>query len=399
MSTDPETQSVAVAPSERLASLDAFRGFTMLLMASESLGIPEVAEKFPDSQLWKILAYQFDHAEWRGGGLWDMIQPSFSFMVGVSMAFSYAKRREHGQSYVGMLGHAAWRSVVLIMLGVLLRSRWTFEDTLSQIGLGYLFLFLLWDRPRWLQVIALLGILIGDWYLFAAHPLPPPDFDLATVGVSSEFAAQHDFQGLAAHWNKNRNPAVDADVVLLNLLPRPTPFAYNEGGYHTLNFIPTLATMLIGLITGEWLRSDRARRGKTIGLVVGGSALVVVGLVLDLTGVCPLVKRIWTPSWAVYSSGWALLFLAIYYGVMDWGGWKWWAWPATVVGMNSIAMYVMAHLLPGWIERTITGLAGGDWIFKIADDTYEPMVEHSMVLVVLWFFCWLLYHNRVFIRV
>lgn len=404
MSESSEPSSGEVLPAARLGSLDAFRGATMLLMASEGLGIARIAADYSDSPFWRALAFQFDHAEWRGGGLWDMIQPSFSFMVGVSMAFSYARRRDRGQSYVSSLGHAAWRSLILILLGVLLRSRWTFEDTLSQIGLGYTFLFLLWDRPRWLQIAALLILLAGDWYLFASHPLPPPGFDPATVGVSPEWAAQHDFQGLAAHWNKNRNPALAADVVLLNWFPREEPFAFNGGGYHTINFIPTLATMIIGLLAGEWLRGPRTPRGKTFGLLIGGIALIAFALALDLAGVCPLVKRIWTPSWAVYSAGWAALFLALFYGVIDWAGWKGWAWPAVVVGMNSIAMYVMAHLLPGWIERTLTGLVGGDWIFHILDApnataTLAPMVESVLVLAVLWFFCWLLYRHRLFVRI
>jgi predicted acyltransferase len=123
-----------------------------------------------------------------------------------------------------------------------------------------------------------------------------------------------------------------------------------------------------------------------------------------------VVKRIWTPAWAVYSAGWATLFLAAFYGVIDGLGLKGWAWPGVVVGMNSIAMYVMAKLLPGWVEETLVGLAGGDWIYRIFDGlapmaqggepgTFAPIVEHAMVLAVLWLFCWMLYRARIFIRV
>ncbi len=399
MSAAPKPDPGTVIPPQRLASLDAFRGFTMLLMASESLGIPQVARQFPESRFWQALAYQFDHAEWVGGGLWDMIQPSFSLMVGVSMAFSYAKRRDLGQSYLGMMGHAAWRSVVLIMLGVLLRSRWTFEDTLSQIGLGYFFLFLLWNRPRWLQVAALVAILASYGAWFATYPLPPPGFDPASVGAMPDFVAQHDLTGFAAHWNKNRNPAFDFEVAFLNVFPRAEPYTYNGGGYLTLSFIPTLGTMLIGLIAGEWLRGDRTSARKTGGLAIGGLALVILGVALHMAGLCPIVKRIWTPTWTLYSAGWALLGLALFHAIMDWGGRKSWAWPLTVVGMNSIAMYVMAHFLPGWIEETITGLGGGERVFRFAGETYAPIVEHALVLLVLWSLCWLLYRNRIFIRV
>lgn len=400
MSTDPTKPSpTLLAPGGRLASLDAFRGFTMLLMASEGFGIPEVARNFPASRFWQALSYQFDHAAWRGGGLWDMIQPSFSLMVGVSMAFSYAKRRELGQGYIGMIGHAAWRSLVLVLLGVLLRSRWTFEDTLSQIGLGYFFLFLLWDRPRWLQVGALVAILGAYWAGFAATPLPATGFDPASVGVPPEWAAEHDLTGFAAHWNKNRNPAFDFEVAFLNLFPRADPYAFNGGGYLTLSFIPTLGTMLIGLIAGQFLRGPASPGVKSRNLAIAGVALVAAGVALDLAGVCPIVKRIWTPSWTLYSGGWALLGLASFHAIMDVAGWRKWAWPLTVVGVNSIAMYVMAQFLPGWIERTITGLGGGEGVFRFAGETYAPIVEHLLVLSVLWAFCWLLYRNRLFIRV
>lgn len=394
----------------RLASLDAFRGFTMLLMASEGLGIEAVARQYPDSRLWETLSYHFSHVPWRGGGLWDMIQPSFMFMVGVSMAFSYANRAERGQSYAGMLGHAAWRSLLLILLGILLRSRWTFEDVLTQIGLGYVFLFLLWRKPWPVVLGAAVLVLAGDWWLFARWPLPGEGLDLGSVGVDPDFAAEHNFTGFLAHWNKNTNPAHAFDVWFLNLFPRELPFKFNGGGYQTLNFLPSLGTMIFGLLAGEWLRGERSKQGKLWGLVLGGVVLVAVGLGLDLLGVVPLVKRIWTPSWAIYSAGWATLFLAGFHGVIDVAGLRGWAWPGIVVGMNSIAMYVMAKLLPPWIERTIVGLAGGDWIYHVLDGlappaagggpaSYAPMVEHGLVLLVLWFFCWLLYRSRIFIRI
>ncbi len=186
--------SVRTQPDERLLSLDTYRGFIMIVLASGGLGIYEVARKhFPDDPTWQTLGYHFHHVKWLGCAFWDLIQPSFMFMVGVAMAYSYAARKAHGQPYWRMLVHAITRSVVLVLLGVFLRSgsgtqtNWTFMDVVSQIGLGYTFLFLLWGKPRLWQGVAAATILIGYWLLFAFYPLPAEDFDFAKVGVSTDW--------------------------------------------------------------------------------------------------------------------------------------------------------------------------------------------------------------------
>ena len=131
--------------SGRLQSLDAYRGLIMVTLAFGGFGLASTAENHlatrPDSTFWAALRYQFSHAEWVGCSYWDLIQPSFMFMVGVSMAFSYAKRSALGRPYSRLLGHAVWRSVLLIFLGIFLTSNWgdatnwSFMNVLTQIGL------------------------------------------------------------------------------------------------------------------------------------------------------------------------------------------------------------------------------------------------------------------------
>ena len=215
------------------------------------LGLARVA---PDKPVWEFLCHHQSHVEWIGCVLHDMIQPSFSFLVGVALPFSLASRRARGQTMGWLTAHAVWRSLVLVFLGVFLRSigrkqtNFTFEDTLSQIGLGYTFLFLLGTRSVRVQWIAFVLILVGYWGLFAAYPLPGSDFPYPSVGVPADW--NHLMSGFPAHWNKNSNPAWAFDVWFLNLFPREQPFQYNGGGYATLSFIPTLATMILGLIAG-----------------------------------------------------------------------------------------------------------------------------------------------------
>ena len=139
-----------------MLSLDAYRGLIMVSLAFEGFGLRETAENHleanPDSSLWQAVHYQFSHVPWTGCGYWDLIQPSFMFMVGVSMAYSCAKRSGLGHSYGRMLRHALWRSAFLILLGIFLISdslsstNWSLMNVLTQIGLGYTFLFLFWRR-------------------------------------------------------------------------------------------------------------------------------------------------------------------------------------------------------------------------------------------------------------
>jgi predicted acyltransferase len=322
MEPAPQPTLLPVRPA-RVASIDAYRGLVMFLMMAEVLKLAEVAKAVPDSGFWAFLAHHQTHAEWIGCSLHDLIQPSFSFLVGVALPFSIASRQARGQSTFRMSAHAFWRAFLLIALGVFLRSigrpqtYFTFEDTLSQIGLGYGFLFLLGFRPMRDQWLALGIILIGYWAAFAHYPLPPADFDYAKVGVSSQWLQEHGLTGFAAHWNKNSNIAWAFDQWFLNLFPRYKHFDFNEGGYATLSFIPTLGTMILGLIAGKVLRSGRTAWGKLRWLAIAGALALAAGWLIGYAGLCPVVKRIWTPSWVLFSGGWCFLFLAGFYALID----------------------------------------------------------------------------------
>jgi predicted acyltransferase len=391
----------SLAPA-RLTSLDAYRGLVMFLMMAEVLSLSRVARARPDSALWQFLAHHQSHVEWIGCSLHDLIQPSFSFLVGVALPFSLASRAARGQSRTRMTFHAAWRSLVLILLGVFLRSigahqtNWTFEDTLSQIGLGYVALFLLGFRPMREQWAALVLILVGYWAAFALYPLPGPDFDYGKVGASN--AWPHLMIGFAAHWNKNSNPAWAFDTWFLNLFPREKPFAFNGGGYATLSFIPTLGTMILGLIAGGIVRSERTPWGKVRWLAAAGAVGLAAGAALGWLGVCPVVKRIWTPSWVLFSGGWCFLLLAGFYLLIDLWGHRRWAFPLVVVGMNSIAAYCMAHMFDGFIASSLKTHLGAD-AFKVFGQPYEPLVHGALVLLMMWLLLFWMYRRKIFLRI
>ncbi len=382
--------------------MDAFRGFVMFLMMAEVLHVGRVASAFPDSGFWAFLDFNTSHVEWVGCSLHDMIQPSFSFLVGVALPFSIASRVAKGQSQLAMTSHALWRALTLILLGVFLRSvgraqtNWTFEDTLTQIGLGYPFLFMLGLRSPRMQWGALAVIIIGYWAAWALYPMPGADFDYAKVGVPPDWA-QH-ASGFAAHWNKNSNLGSAFDQWFLNLFPRAKEYVANGGGYLTLSFIPTLGTMLLGLIAGNWLKGDLPHKTKLKRLLLASAICLALGAMLHLLGVCPIVKRIWTPTWTLFSGGLCFLFMAGFYFVIDARGWKGWSFPLVVVGMNSIAAYTIAHIWDGFITSSFKTHLGQDF-FKLFGETFAPMMQGAAVLLAFWLILFWMYRRKLFLRI
>jgi predicted acyltransferase len=388
-------------PAARLVSLDAYRGAIMLLMASGGLGLAQATRDLDAGSPWKWVGHQVDHAQWAGVTLWDFIQPAFMFMVGVALPWSLASRQARGQRFGSLFAHALWRSLALVLLAVFLTSAWSkqtewvFTNVLAQIGLGYPFLFLLaFTRPR-TQWLAVFGILATYWLAFALYPLPGSGFNWKAVGVPDDWPH---LKGFAAHWEKNANLAAAFDLWFLNLFPRRAPFVFNEGGYQTLNFVPSLATMIFGMQAGRLLRSDLNPGAKVARLMTFGLAGIVLGLAIAEAGLCPIVKRIWTPSWSIFSAGVVALALAVFFAIIDGRGWKRWTFPLVVAGMNPIALYCLWQLTGGFIKENARRHLGRH-VFDSLGPAYTTMLERGTVLVVLWLILLWLYRRRVFLRI
>ncbi len=389
------------APPARNVSLDAFRGLVMILMMAEVLRLAEVARALPGNAFWGFLAYHQTHVPWAGCSLHDLIQPGFSFLVGAALPYSIASRMARGARFPAMFGHALWRSFVLIALGIFLRSthspqtNFTFEDTLTQIGLSYPFLFLLgFARPR-TQWIAFGAILSGYWLAWALYPPPGAGFDFARVGVPPGWP--HHYTGLLAHWNKNSNLGAAFDQWFLNLFPRPEPFVANRGGYLTLSFVPTLGTMILGLAAGRWFR-ESAPRVPLAKFLAAALAGVASGLLLHAAGICPVVKRIWTPAWTLFSGGMCFAILAGLAWVLDVRGWRRWAFPLVVVGMNSIAAYLMAHLFEDFFRSSFR-IHLGAGLFRVLGLAYEPLLEGAAILACYWLLLYWMWRRKLFLKI
>jgi len=372
--------------SERLLSLDVYRGLVMLLLATNGLGIATAIRKAgAEGSIAQFFYFLGTHPKWEsqfyvfGVSPWDLIQPAFMFIVGVSMPFSYEKRAKLGQSYGQRMRHAWTRAVLLTLLGVFLQSRnqpetnWLFTNVLSQIGLGYGFLFLMVGRSFRVQVLTGAAVLTGYYLLMILLP-----------------------RGLAtyeAHFADGTTFPQQFDLWFLNLFPRVKEFTGHA--YSTLNFVPSFVTMLMGLMCGQVMKDERVRpRFKLRRLLVAAALLLVTGAILGLT-ICPVVKKLWTPSWTLYSGGYVIALLALSYWIIDVRKWQGWIFPIIVVGLNPLAMYLLGMLAKG---PTLAAMKRHlpDAIFTAGP--YSPVVEACLLAAVFWLILWWMYRNRVFLR-
>jgi len=352
-----------VTAQPRYLALDAYRGFIMVVLVSAGFGFPELA-KHPS---YRMIASWFDHVPWEGGVFWDMIQPAFMFMVGVAMPFAMARRMEEGARFPQLFRHILMRTLRLVLLSQILISigeggvRFQLINVLSQIAFTYFLCFLIMQfRFRWQAAIAAL-LLAGHWALFALFPGPQGAF------------------------SQTGNVGAVIDKAVLGYTYR--------GYYVTINFVTSAVTTLFGVWTGMLVRTQKSHLEKLKIFVGAMMACFAGGLLLAWLG-NPLVKRLWTSSWTLYSTGWVLLMMLGFYSVIEIAGCRKWAFPLVVVGMNSIFIYSINQVLRGWIDRSL-GVFTGRFQFLGAP---APVVESCAVLLVMWYLCYWLYRRKIFFK-
>lgn len=372
--------------SSRLLSLDVYRGIVMFCLFASGFGLAKVAGNFPDNEILQWLKFHTTHPKWSsqfhvlGFSLWDMIQPAFMFMVGVSMPYSYGKRASQGDPYSHRLRHAWVRALILVLLGVFLQSNnkpetnWLFTNVLSQIGLGYGFLFFLVGVSFRFQMLAGATVLVLYYLLMIFFPR----------GLEG---------GLISHFEDSSTLPQVFDLWFLNLFPRTKEFTGHA--YSTLNFVPSFVTMLMGLMAGELLRNREIEGGLKLKrlLISGGVCLV---LALAWGPICPIVKKLWTPSWTLFSGAYVIWLLALLYWIIDMKGWKGgWTKFFVIVGTNSIAAYLMGMLFRGWTRKFFHTHLPDSWL----KGGWGPFWEASLVAAFFWILLWWMYRNRVFLRI
>lgn len=409
-STEPDDYPVYY----RLLSLDTFRGLIMCALALNGLALAATAKRLgygfdveTDSiigHIWQWLAFHNSHSIWNsqfyvvGCSFWDLIQPAFIFMVGVAMPFSYTQRRARGDTSSQLTAHAAYRAAMLVGLGVFLQTHYTgldsnrlFTNVLAQIGLGYFFVYMLLGQGPRTQLTVAAVVLAGYWAWFVSYSVPDPMPWAAAESIKDltmprRFAEQFAF---------NVNPAAEFDMKLFAWLP-PNGIQHgpHPAGYATLNFVPSAVTMLFGVLTGNLLISRRPEYAKVRLMATSGTICMVLAIALSVT-VCPVVKKIWTPSWTLYSGAWMLWAMAGLYWLVDVKGYRNWTWPIVIVGMNSLAMYLMTMLIRGWVSDRWRVYASE----QVFAGGYAPTIEAIAVFAVLWLICLYLYRAKIFLRV
>jgi len=348
---------------ERYASLDAYRGFIMLMLVSHAFGLNALR----DQPGWQRLAAQFEHVAWEGLVFWDLIQPAFMFMVGMAMPFALANRQAKGDSPALIFRHVAWRALMLVLLSQVLMNisggklQFQLINVLSQIAFTYFFTFLILRLPLRLQVLAALVLLAGHWALFALFPGPEGAF------------------------SKTGNIGARIDRAL---------FGYNYNGFYvTINFLTSIVTTLLGAWTALFLmrKKPHATNLKVIAL----SAAVCFACGLSLSPFNPMVKRLWTTSFTLYSAGWVFVMLAAFYWLVEVRGWRKPMFPLLILGMNSIFVYSVSIVLYGWLDRAV-GVFTGRFAFA---GIVSPVLQATAVLLAMWYFCYWLYQRKIFLRI
>ena len=184
----------------------------------------------------------------------------------------------------------------------------------------------------------------------------------------------------------------------------PEEYSFNRSGYTTLNFIPSIATALLGVLCGQLLISRKPRGRILLTLLVSGAVCVGLGLAAHMT-LCPIIKIIWTPSWVLFSGGCVIWMLAVFYFLFDILPFRKLAWPLQVIGINSLAVYLMGELLARWVgDNVITKHCSGflETVFgmeALSDDMFGRIIVPTAVGVVFWLTAVYMYRRQIFIRV
>ncbi|UCF43901.1 MAG: DUF5009 domain-containing protein [Planctomycetota bacterium] len=361
----------------RLASIDALRGFDMFWIIGGGTVFASLDGIFK-SPVTRFTARQLQHVKWEGFRFEDLIFPLFLFIVGTVLPFSISRRIEGGQSRRALYLHIFKRASVLILLGLilsgLLRFNWPemrWSGVLQRIGLCYFFAALLVMNTKWrTQLAVAAAILLLYWAAMTLIPVPGYGPGVITPeGCLSSYIDQ-------------------------NLLPGKIPeqnygYGANEGIISTL---PAICTTLLGVLAGHWLRSKHAGSRKPLALAIAGLTCLAIGYIWGMY--FPIIKSIWTSSYVLYSGGWSLLLLALFYWVIDVKGYKKWAFFFIVIGMNAITIYciqwvvgfeaVAGYFLDGIAQQA--GLA-------------KPLVLACGALAVKWLLLLFLYRHRIFLKV
>ncbi|NLJ42221.1 MAG: DUF5009 domain-containing protein [Bacteroidales bacterium] len=369
-----ETKFTPQVSPGRITSVDFFRGFTMFLLAGEATELYSILLK-SNNGFFHFIGNQLHHHEWHGLHFWDLIQPFFMFIVGVAIPFAVANRLKKGESNRDVTLHAFKRSLLLLFFGWALyfvdagHLVFRFQNVLAQLSVTYIVAFLIRNKSFRFQIIFTLVILLLIDLAYRFFPVE---------GFNNPWV---NFQNLGA-WFNNKIEGVQ-----------------KASEWATLNFVSTTAHTVWGVLCGKILMSDKSSSQKIKTLVTGGVAALVIGYGLDLLNITPIIKKIATSSFVFASGGWAILVLAFCYWIIDVK--KLFAkgsWFFIVVGMNSIFIYLFFSIGgANLFERIAKPFS--ELLFSWTGEMLTSVITSFAVWGALWYLCYWLYKNRLFIKI
>lgn len=358
----------------RITSVDFFRGFTMFMLAGEAARLYSTFLKY-DSGVMNFIGTQLEHHEWHGLHFWDLIQPFFMFIVGVAIPFAVANRVKKGDSNRKITLHAIKRSLLLLFIGWALyfieagHFVLRLQNVLAQLSVTYLVAFLIRNKSFKFQLIFTLVILL---LIDLAYRFFPVD------GFNHPWV---NFENLGA-WFNNKIEGVD-----------------KASEWATLNFVSTTAHTVWGVLCGKLLMSDKTSKEKIRILIIAGVAALAVGYALDLLNITPIIKKIATSSFVFASGGLTILALCFSYWMIDVK--KWFVRGSKffiIVGMNCIFIYIFFHLGTASILRKIAA-PFSKLLLSWAGDLTVETVTGLLVWAGLWYICYWLYKNKIFVKI
>lgn len=371
--------TTTIGSGARLLSLDFYRGLVMVLLMLESTRLyGHIIKMSAEGSFLHALGTQFTHQRWQGLHLWDCIQPAFMFIAGTAMAFSLTKQTSKGRSWGQQAGHALRRSWWLFFWGVLDYAvhrdspTLTFElwDVLTQLSFTMLVAFLIFRWKTGYQILFSIGLLILTECLYRFTQVP---------GFDQPFTDQHNFGNYM-------------DLILMNKI--------NSGGWVAINCIPTAAHTIWGAVAGKWLLSRPNNRERIKHIVIFGLVILAAGYALDWAGITPIIKRIATSSFTLASGGWCLLALAFLYFWIDVLGHKKALKFFTIVGMNSIFIYLFFEIVvKWWIREYVYTVVGGVFLPAGLPGNVVLILSALVLFAVEWYACYWLYRKKIFFKV
>lgn len=359
--------------SKRLLSLDFLRGFIMVLLALESAGFYGVITQASEGSWFHHIALQFEHHPWNGLHFWDLIQPGFMFMAGVAMSYSVSRQRKEGIPWSASFKKALRRSGWLFFWGVLdyavRKTGLSFElwDVLTQLSFTMLVAFLIFDFNIRTQIFICIGILLLTEILYRFTNVP---------GFDQPFTDQHNFGNYV-------------DLLLMNKI--------NSGGWVAINCLPTAVHTIAGALVGKLLQSNRTDKIKT--LLIWTGICLLVGFSLDWLHITPIIKRIATTSFTIASLGWCLLGIALCYWWIDIKDHRNNLFFFTVIGMNSIFIYLFFEIVGHrWFNEYVGAVTNGLMSMAHFPQLLMELITSLTIFALEWGMCYFLYKKKIFFR-